>query len=198
MSRRTCRISPYLSRAESLCLLRTLGRRLPVSKSREFPLPPWDVRRTVASVVKEKTGLSSEKEMAELKGSRRCRSAINDALSPPHSAGPTAKHCGFAVTAPMPRPARGILSNDSKAESLSPDAASGRATPIGKMGGAGPSSEADSNRYLISIGSCQPPFLSSHPPLEFGKRPFSSLITETTVGRASAGGERILHWEVFE
>jgi len=28
---------------------------------------------------------------------------MNDALSPPHSMGPGAKHCGFAPTAPMPR-----------------------------------------------------------------------------------------------
>jgi len=74
------------------------------------------------------------------------------------------------------------------AESPQPEAASGRARPIGKMGGAGPSSEADSNRYLISIGTSSQT-LDSPFSLHL-KNPGSQLDPPATVGRTSAGGGR--------
>jgi len=125
---------------------------------------------------------------------------IEDALCPPRSCGPTAKHCGFAVTALMPRPVGGFCLNLNRIESgISHNrrrcwAVSG---PIGTIGPAGPPSEADSNRSFNLNRQLPNSFLWFKLPFIWKYLFLFSRFIQPSAERPPEAGDAALHHIVF-
>ncbi|GEM_PF-4178727 len=172
----------------------------------QIHLPPGDVRRTNASAIVLHPiifpiATRQNKSSIDL---ANCRLPIKDALCPPHSMGPTAKHCGFAMTAPMPPLASGFGlwrknffgSQESRVTPL--EAALGRARRVGKIRRAGPSSEADTNRFLSLTGILPKSLLARQFPLRLGKFLYVSPVRRSSAERPPRWGDSAFFFPVGE